>query len=363
MKIFLILLLGLWSPSLLAHVTIAGCQERWLSTARFEKLLAVELVQRPEVDPDQLQISVTDCKGDQVTLNIIYMDRSRQTAIPLRDISPENRLRTLVLACAEMFTELEHTPPPPGNQPPLANATMLVRPVASTGELPTNQPLIGMSDVPIEPAADHTKQIPKKAKPAAMKTTPTVASTPVSRQPPAAAQNDVSDDTLSLPPATGSKQTVHFGITVHGIVFPAQGTIAPQLRLAFQLNRLLLGTHFYGRRWRDSLGTVYAVAPLGFAGARLWEYRGKVILGWDILAELGAVISKSRASGNALDAQKSHFAFGGQSELWLRTLNQGTQFVTTISAGWLRGLNAFAANRKLGGFHGVMLSAGLGIIW
>ncbi|MBN2529542.1 MAG: hypothetical protein JXR76_24350 [Deltaproteobacteria bacterium] len=90
----------------------------------------------------------------------------------------------------------------------------------------------------------------------------------------------------------------------------------------------------------------------------IWRGRGKTKWGLDMIAELGAIGSLGVSGNGATDSRVTHFAFGGQTCGWIRSGKPDNQLEITFSAGWLRGLNAFAATRKLGGFHGLFFSIG-----
>ena len=380
MKQLLPLIIGLWSATALATFEVDTCDADWLRVSRFKELLSVEVAQYPELETTKLQIAVTQCTVNQVTLVVTYRDTVLSAPISLIDTPPENRLRTAVLAVAELLEEINSQKP--ANNP--APAVLVTTDDQQDAEIPMSTapvtplyapPPSGPRKMPVIPEAAITAETPSAkpttghevnptTQPAMPKASAPKEDAPTENRKTSAASTEVPPlNRTQGDPRPAKKPPVHYGAHVSATVFPLQKTIAPELHLCILRKRLLIGAFVAGRSWKDRLGRAIIVGASGFTGLNLWKIDGPLTFGGDVLAELGAIYSRGKASTNAWGSKDVNFAFGGRTQIWLRTHRDRTGFQTTLGVGWIRGLNVWAADRKLGGFHGFLASLGVGIIW
>lgn len=318
-----------------ASITMTQCENSWLTQEKWENAVAIELASIPQIDRNALNIQLSECSEDNLVITVRYQNTKVNRQISLNDTPIENRHRTLGLMLGDLLQECiflisekrnfsESAPPPKKDKDSGQSypSTLLAN------ECPENS---------ITNHHTETKYKPD-LKPSA--------------------------GTSKKPITQPKNRPVRFETTVHGRYYPQQTTVAPELKLTLRIKRVIVGWQTYGMGWSDNLGTVSLVSNSLTGGINLWQTIGRVVFGWDLLTELGIIVASGSANNAAAESRHTNVILGGHTGWWLRfSSKKSSHFQISLATGWMRGLKVYAASRKKGGFHGFVISCGLGWVW
>jgi hypothetical protein len=298
-------------------VTIVTCDATWLDRAELEQMIGAELAELDDNERQGMILTIDHC--EEATIRLRVSNRSGQKARDIRidEIPKEMRMRTVVLALAEL------------------------------------------AGAPADPSKETTAE--KRESPSLSNENPL----PKSEPPPIASPTRADSSPTPQPQcvSTAVRDRIGFlgGIYLRGFLLAK--TLAPELRLGIHTRRYRVELGGYGMGWTSSLGTAYLTAATVTAGPTLVGHQGRTVaLGLDALAEIGVVVGFGKAKGNSEHTPKFNIAAGGHLSFWIAlTRTRRVQPVVMLNAGWLRGFYVFIGETKKGGFEGPSVSAGIAI--
>jgi hypothetical protein len=294
-------------------VTVVTCDADWMDSRALEQMLTAELSELSDEDRRGMIAAVDQCSDTSVRIRVNMPNKGRERAISIGEVEPEARMRTIALALGELARETDIPPVSPDAVSPLNKC-----------EEKTTSP-------PATPASDKMD-----------------------------ASNAQADDDEKIPFVPKTKTSHQWSIGVFARGFPLAKTVAPEARLGLHFSRWRVSIGGYGMGWTSSLGTAYLAAFTLMGGPTLWQYDGRISAVLDLLMELGAVVAFGKADAGSDYTPKFNIAAGSHLAFRIGP-NPKVRFrpMFTIEAGWLRGLNLYAADTFLGGFEGLSLSGGV----
>ena len=300
-------------------VTVMTCDAPWLDAERFEKVIGAEMGELSADERQGLILTVDRCTEATVRIRASNSHGQSERVIEIGEIPEEARPRTIALALSELISEASavNAPeaPPPGVPP-------------------------------------HEKETPTHFPDEEMQGETNTGDDAVTSPPP------------SLPPGHRESEDLKLAAGLYLRGFPLARTLAPEGRVGVRYDKWRADLGGYAMGWSSALGTAYLTAVTLSAGRSLWQRQGRMMLGLDVLLELGAVIAYGKADESSDYSPKFNVAAGGHLACWLAPgWRRRFRPLVAVEVGWLRGLVVFSGEKFQGGFEGLSTTIGVAGVW